>query len=72
MKKSLDERIREIVAVTIGQASMCWDNVEKAGCFDTTRAGDLAENASAEIENVIYEDKKEREAKAEVGATDEH
>ena len=44
--KALSERITEDiferVHQDIGQASMCWEHVEGAGEFDSTRAAEIA------------------------------
>ena len=46
--KVLSERITgdivDRVYQDIGQASMCWENVEGAGEFDSTRAAEIAFN----------------------------
>lgn len=45
--------IREKIFTTIGQASMCWESIEKAGIFDSNQASvigeDLCEFFSDEI-----------------------
>lgn len=35
--------IRKRVFTDIGQASMCWENPEKAGTFDTEKAIEIAD-----------------------------
>lgn len=46
MDKSLSERLPEEVFTRvhqdIGQASMCWENVEGAGVYDATKASEIA------------------------------
>ena len=45
-RKPLSERLPELVAARIhhdiGQASMCWSNIDEAGEFDATKAADIA------------------------------
>ena len=44
--RSLSERLSEEIFTRIhqdiGQASMCWENVEGAGTFDSTKAAEIA------------------------------
>lgn len=56
--KPLNEQIKEIIALAVGQGSMCWDDVEKAGAFDSAKAATLVDSAAAEIANAIYESKR--------------
>ena len=46
--KALSERISEEIFMRvhqdIGQASMCWENVEGAGTYDSNMASDIASN----------------------------
>lgn len=41
-REPIPEYIREKVFTDIGQASMCWENPEKAGVFDTEQASEIA------------------------------
>ncbi len=41
--------IRELLGQLTGAASMCWENVAKAGVFDSTRATALVDDALARI-----------------------
>lgn len=45
-RKPLSERLPEYVFnrihQDIGQASMCWGNIDKAGVFDAKKAADIA------------------------------
>lgn len=38
-----EEKLREILGIAVGGASMCWQNVEAAGVFDSNRAAHLVE-----------------------------
>lgn len=50
--------IRERVYLDIGQASMCWENPEKAGVFDSQQAAEIGLNRCQFILNQIEETKK--------------
>lgn len=34
---------QELITTAIGEASMCWDNVDKAGVFNSTKAKEIGE-----------------------------
>ena len=41
--------LMELIYRTIGAASMCWDHVERAGIFDSTRAKQIADSLAKEL-----------------------
>jgi hypothetical protein len=45
MTEALDEAdsIASAIGIAIGAASMCWEHVDRAGVFDSTRAAALSE-----------------------------
>ena len=49
----LDKQIRERIFQDIGQASMCWKTIEKAGEFDSTKAKEIGENLCNYISDEI-------------------
>lgn len=65
--------IRELVMQAIGEASVCWSNLEGAGVFDSSRASNVGERLIAALQGT-----KERPAnvnqqlKAEIAAKIEH
>lgn len=64
--------ISQIVQEAVGSASMCWENVNKAGIFNSERAQWVAGGAIAAIERVMWEqqhpvEEKSMEAGTEVG-----
>jgi hypothetical protein len=62
MDKSLSERLPEEiftrVHIDIGQASVCWENVEGAGVFDSTKASEIAFNLCHYIADKLDEAKR--------------
>ena len=42
LSERLPEHIFERIHQDIGQASMCWENIGKAGIFDAKKAGEIA------------------------------
>jgi len=41
--------LMELINRTVGAASMCWDHVERAGIFDSTRAKQIADSLAKEL-----------------------
>ena len=37
------ETLEQAVGYAVGAASMCWEDVDKAGVFESTRAGDIVD-----------------------------
>jgi len=37
------EDVEELITQAIGEASMCWEHVEKAGTFDSDRASKISQ-----------------------------
>ena len=50
--------IRRRVLTDIGQASMCWEEPEKAGVFDTEKAVEIADALCHYIADKIEKEKK--------------
>jgi len=41
--------LMELINRSIGAASMCWDHVERAGIFDSTRAKQISDSLAKEL-----------------------
>ncbi len=54
----IPEYIRERVYSDIGEASMCWENPEKAGIFDSQKAAKIGLNLCLFILEQIEKEKK--------------
>ena len=52
-----EEKLREILGIAVGGASMCWQNVEAAGVFDSNRAVHLVELTVRAIRVLEEEDR---------------
>jgi len=39
----MNAQMRQAIFEAIGEASMCWSNIDKAGVFESTRAQDIGE-----------------------------
>ena len=39
----MNAQLRQAIFEAIGEASMCWSNIDKAGVFESTRAQDIGE-----------------------------
>lgn len=50
--------LHEAIGEAIGAASMCWENVEKAGVFKSEMAKDIADTIVARVQ--ILEDERDR------------
>ncbi len=43
---------REAIGVALGAASMCWEHVERAGVFDSSRCGEVLDLLLAHLEGL--------------------
>ncbi len=50
-----DVPLNEWVGQALGSASMCWEDVGKAGVFDSTRCGEIFDELMAHLDEVINE-----------------
>ena len=57
LSERLPEHIFERIYQDIGQASMCWENIGKAGVFDAKKAGEIAFELCHFIADVIDKEK---------------
>jgi len=52
-KQGTEQKIRVILGLAIGAASMCWEHVERAGVFDSTEATAIGRDAYDLIMEVL-------------------
>ncbi|OZE88049.1 hypothetical protein CH304_00320 [Rhodococcus sp. 15-649-1-2] len=45
--------IEQLIGQAIGAASMCWENVEEAGAFESSRAADIAREATERLSQLL-------------------
>lgn len=51
---AVDTPIEEVIAQAIGAGSMCWENVKKAGVFDSERASQIVDEVVANIRKKLF------------------
>jgi len=45
----MSEEIKTIITIALGEASTCWENLNKAGVFDSTKCVDIANRAYSDV-----------------------
>lgn len=50
----IDTPLEEVIAQAIGAGSMCWENVKKAGVFDSERASQIVNETVAIIRKKLF------------------
>ena len=53
LSERLPKHVFERIHQDIGQASMCWENIDKAGVFDAKKAGEISFELCHFIADVI-------------------
>ncbi len=44
--------LRKIIGIAVGRASMCWEDVEQAGIFESVKAAKIIEEVAKQIEDL--------------------
>lgn len=57
LSERLPKHVFERIHQDIGQASMCWDNIDEAGTFDAKKASDIAFELCHFIADIIEKEK---------------
>lgn len=52
-REEQERRLREVLAIAIGQASMCWQYPERAGNFQVDAAGFLVDETFRDVMAVL-------------------
>lgn len=47
------DSVKMLLGVFAGATSMCWESIEKAGIFDSTRASDLVDQAYNRLQELV-------------------
>lgn len=49
----MTDNLKSIVFMALGEASMCWSNIDKAGVFESSRCEGVGNRLLAEINSVL-------------------
>ncbi len=49
----MTDNLKSIVFMALGEASMCWSDIDKAGVFESSRCEDVGNRLIAEINYVL-------------------
>jgi hypothetical protein len=49
----MSDNLESLVFIALGEASMCWSNIDKAGVFETSRCAEIGQRLVSEINSVL-------------------
>jgi len=60
------EKLKELIQIAMGEASMCWENVDKAGVFDSSEALRVGDQLLKDIEAELNQKGRKRSEREEL------
>ena len=49
----MTDNLKSLVFIALGEASMCWSEIDKAGIFESSRCAEIGDRLVAEINSVL-------------------
>jgi len=49
----MTDNLKSLVFIALGEASMCWSEIDKAGIFESSRCVEIGDRLVAEINSVL-------------------
>ena len=49
----MSDNLKSLVFIALGEASMCWSDIDKAGVFESSRCAEIGHRLVSEINSVL-------------------